>query len=59
MAFSNCSGLTGMTINATTPPTLGNSVFANTNFPIYVPAGSVEAYKTAWSEYADRIQAIS
>ena len=29
------------------------------NCPIYVPAGSVEAYKTAeyWSDYADRIQA--
>ncbi len=29
------------------------------NCPIYVPAGSVEAYKAAqyWSDYADRIQA--
>ena len=35
-------------------------MFNNTNdCPIYVPAGSVEAYKVAqyWSDYADRIQA--
>ena len=35
-------------------------MFNNTNdCPIYVPTGSVEAYKTAeyWSDYADRIQA--
>jgi len=42
------------------PPALGNSVFKFTNnCPIYVQAGSVNAYKLAWSEYADRIQAIS
>lgn len=36
-------------------------MFDNTNnTPIYVPVGSVEAYKSAqyWSDYADRIQAI-
>lgn len=36
-------------------------MFNETNdAPIYVPAGSVDAYKTAeyWSDYADRIQAI-
>lgn len=61
MAFNNCGGLTEITINAATPPTLGNYVFANTNeCPIYVPAESVNAYKTAsgWSEYADRIHSI-
>ena len=61
-AFYKCSGLTSVTIQATTPPTLKNtSAFNNTNnCPIYVPAESVEAYKTAtnWSSYADRIQAI-
>lgn len=62
-AFNQCSGLTSITVNRTTPPTLGGTyVFDNTNdCPIYVPAASVNAYKTAsnWSEYASRIQAIS
>ena len=61
-AFNQCSGLTSITVNRTTPPTLGGTyVFDNTNdCPIYVPAASVNAYKTAsnWSEYASRIQAI-
>ena len=60
--FAYCSGLTSITIEATTPPTLANtSAFNDTNnCPIYVPAESVDAYKTAtnWSSYADRIQAI-
>lgn len=60
-AFSNCYSLTSVTCLATTPPTLGSTdVFVNTNnCPIYVPSESVEAYKTAWSSYADRIQPIS
>ena len=60
-AFAYCDKLTSVTIKATTPPTLGSDVFDNTNnCPIYVPAESVDAYKTAtnWSAYADRIQAI-
>ena len=58
-AFAYCSGLTSITCLATTPPTLGSYVFSYTNdWTIYVPAESVEAYKTAWSDYASRIQAI-
>ena len=61
-AFANCTSLTSIICKATTPPTLGhNNVFSNTNnCPIYVPAESVEAYKTAnnWSTYASRIVAI-
>ena len=61
-AFQSCRGLTSVTIQATTPPTLSNSnAFSNTNnCPIYVPAESVDAYKTAtnWKTYASRIQAI-
>ena len=60
-AFKYCSGLTSITIQATTPPTLGSSAFSSTNdCPIYVPAESVDTYKTAtnWSSYASRIQAI-
>lgn len=60
-AFYSASTLTSITINAVTPPTLGNSALSYTNScPIYVPAESVNAYKTAnrWSSYASRIQAI-
>ena len=60
-AFYNCSSLTSVYCYATTPPTLnGTDVFDNNaaNRKIYVPAGSVEAYKSAtyWSEYADAIE---
>lgn len=49
-------------IAAVTPPTLQSSAFpaaANFTGTIYVPAESVEAYKTAtnWSAYADKIVA--
>ena len=49
---------------ATTPPTLGTGVFSIisgqndiASYPIYVPAESLESYKTAtnWSVYANRI----
>lgn len=62
-AFIRCSKLSSVTINATTPPSIGSGIFANTdiNLVIYVPANSVDAYKSnyQWSEYANRIQAIS
>lgn len=60
-AFYNNSHLQSITIEAVTPPTLGNNAFNNTNnCPIYVPAASLDAYKAAsgWSSYASRIQAI-
>jgi len=61
-AFYKCISLSSITINATTPPTLSNvNAFSKTNdCPIYVPAQSVDAYKTAsgWSTYASRITAI-
>ena len=60
-AFRYCSSLTGVTVNATTPPTLGAYAFSDyNNCTIYVPAASVNAYKSAsgWSDYASRIQAI-
>ena len=59
-AFYGCSGLTSITVESTTPPKLGSYVFNYTNCPIYVPSGSVNAYKAAsgWSNYASRIQAI-
>ena len=59
--FGNCSHLTAITVKATTPPTLGNTVFASALENIYVPSASVAAYKAAsgWSSYASLISAIS
>lgn len=60
-AFSYCSGLTSVTCLAENPPELGDTaVFYNSTCPIYVPAESVDAYKSAtnWSTYASRIKAI-
>ena len=60
-AFRNCTSLSSITFLATTAPSIGSTVFDGTNdCPIYVPAGSVDTYKTAqgWNKYADRIQAI-
>lgn len=60
-AFSGCSSLTIVTSLATTPPTLGEGAFKNcaAGLQILVPSESVDAYKAAWSEYADKIKAIS
>ena len=60
-AFNKCSSLSNITVNAVTPPSLGRNALSYTNdCPIYVPAESVDAYKSAtnWSTYASRIQAI-
>ncbi len=63
-AFEGCTSLTSITINATTPPTLHRpSAYPNTfnntnNCPIYVPYGSIGAYKAAWTNYASRIYGI-
>ena len=62
--FYNCYALTSLTIRATTPPTFGSLMFgygSRPNMKIYVPAESLEAYKTAanLSQYANQIYAIS
>ena len=59
-AFYNCSGLTSITIDAETPPTLGNYAFDGTNnCPIYVPScESVVTYMNSWSTYANRISVV-
>ena len=44
-AFSG--GLTSITIEATTPPTLGTSVFVITPAAIYIPDNTLSAYKEA------------
>ncbi len=56
-AFYHCTGLTSVTIEAETPPTLGYETFGwGTNCPFYVPCGTLDTYKTAWSDYASRIK---
>jgi hypothetical protein len=59
--FHNCSSLTSVTCLPTTPPTLGTNAFYGTTCLIYVPAASVDAYKSAsgWSDLASRIQPIT
>lgn len=61
--FYNCNSLTSITCLATTPPSIegeSQAFYGTNNCPIYVPSGSVNAYKAAsgWSDYASRIQAI-
>ena len=60
-AFRGCSGLISITVNATTPPTLGSMAFDGSTCNIYVPAASLETYKSTyvWRDYASRIQAIT
>lgn len=58
--FSGCSSLTSVYCKPTTPPVLGNTFVFYDNASdrkIYVPAESVDAYKSAdrWSDYADAI----
>lgn len=62
-AFYGCSALTAVTIEATTPPTMvwNNTFQGCTSLQhIYVPAASVNAYKTAqyWDTYANLIEPI-
>ena len=60
-AFSDCYGIAEYHLKPTTPPTLLNTN-AFKNIPsdciIYVPQGSLEAYKTAtnWATYASHMQ---
>jgi len=60
-AFNYCYGINEYHFLKTTPPTLANTnVFANISADciIYVPAASLDAYKTAtnWSTYASYMQ---
>lgn len=60
-AFYDCRNLTSITLFAEVPPTIGEWVFdIDSHYPIFVPAGSVEAYQSAqyWCDFADRIQPI-
>ena len=62
-AFYGCSALTTVTIEATTPPSMvwNNTFQGCTSLQhIYVPAQSVNAYKTAqyWDTYANLIEPL-
>lgn len=57
--LSGCTSLQHITFLGLTPPTLLYGLGTEVNCPIYVPAESVELYKTAWPAYASRIQAIT
>ena len=52
-AFYNCTSLTSVTCEATTPPTLGTDVFYGTKLSaVYIPDNTLSAYQTAWgAEY--------
>lgn len=56
-AFIGCSGFTEALMFGINPPSSESDVFFDTNFPIYVPYESLDAYKTAtnWSNYENRI----
>ena len=54
-AFENCS-LDSLVFESETPATLGFYPLSYTNnCPLIVPCSAVDDYKTAWSDYADRI----
>ena len=59
-AFYKCAALDTVIVKGTTPPALLELVFFYTdhNIKIYVPAASVDDYKSDenWSAYADRIE---
>jgi hypothetical protein len=61
LAFEGCSGLTSITCYASTPPNCDVYCFRDVNktIPIYVPANSIEEYKSAneWKDFTN-IQAI-
>jgi hypothetical protein len=61
LAFYDCGALQNLACQATAPPDLGESVFtgAHANLNIYVPDGSVAAYKTNWTAWVDCVYGLS
>ena len=54
--FDNCDRLLKLKFTSPTPFAISEGFFDNTNeCMIFVPCGSLEAYKAAWSAYEDRI----
>lgn len=60
--FAECYNLEWMKVEAVTPPALYtlDCIEMTSNYPIYVPNASVEAYKAAtnWNSYAHRIRGM-
>ncbi len=60
-AFQECSSLDEIIVERQTPPTLGSDVFVGCPSAtagvqgIHVPSGTAQAYKDAWTEWADYI----
>lgn len=55
-AFNGCSSMRVMRSLAATPPTIQSNSFSTPNvIRVYVPAGSVAAYKTAWTGFSSII----
>ena len=56
-AFWNCTALTSLTCRAATPPAIEYGAFdmVERTIPVYVPTGSIEAYRAAeyWSEFTN------
>ncbi|MBO7338399.1 MAG: leucine-rich repeat domain-containing protein, partial [Paludibacteraceae bacterium] len=55
--FAGCTGLTAVTVKAINPPVFDyySSAFSNYDIPLYVPAESIEAYRTAdvWANFTN------
>lgn len=60
-AFNTNENLTTVIVNRNTPATVGMRVFDTCNAlqSIYVPEAAVSAYQSAWSDYENKIKAIS
>lgn len=61
-SFWGCTNLTTFICRAVTPPTgITTDTFGGgiNSLSIYVPDDSVDAYKTSWSIYADKIKPLS
>ena len=56
-AFDYCNHLTSITVLNETPPQLEYQAIPS-NATIYVPKNSVDAYKSDWSDFESKIQAI-
>lgn len=56
-AFSNSASLVEIHMQASTPPNVQTNSFSGiaSNYIIYVPVGTGDTYKAAWTDYADHI----
>ena len=58
-AFVNCNSLTNVAVGRDTPVSISSTVFAKrSNATLYVPSGSIEAYKAAnyWKEFKEIVE---